>query len=237
MTDDIAALLNFEIKKELADRYFGFRKIIEEDKSELENDVRFLDLTMGQKIVTDLNRLYVMLDDEKLITEFLMITGLEESVYFDPYILTSANIRKRLFEGVKTKGLTAAGRFQYLFRHCYEQLVYDVDEYRAKYAELIDNQETIEEEITLFYKKNDISHIIGFFRSMDAVDFGSNMEGPLQSGYTESLEEKMRISPPLNVKDKIPQFPPLIPLPQIKKKLKKLAELAFLHHKRSFVLP
>ena len=35
MEHDIAKVLSYEIKKELADRYFGFRKIIEDDKEDL----------------------------------------------------------------------------------------------------------------------------------------------------------------------------------------------------------
>lgn len=39
MTSDISNFLNYEIKKELADRYFGFRKLIEEDKALLAKDI------------------------------------------------------------------------------------------------------------------------------------------------------------------------------------------------------
>ncbi|MFH1217702.1 MAG: hypothetical protein V1706_14495 [Pseudomonadota bacterium] len=237
MTSDISQFLSFEIKKELADRYFGFRKLIEDDKADLEKDILHHHRTVGQKIVWDLNRIYIMLNDEKLIRDFLSLTGLEEQFYYDPYILTSPTLRARIFAGVKTKGLTASGRFKYLFMQTYEQLLRDVAKYREKYAELLDDQETIEEEIKIFYRQNDIGTIMGFLRLMDTDTSHGAMEGAPENGFIESMEKKMRLTPPVQVRTEIPQIPPLIPLPQIKKELKKLAEKAFEQHKDGFRLP
>jgi len=237
MTSDISQFLNYEIKKELADRYFGFRKLIEEDKALLEKDIYHHTRTVGQRIVFDLNRIYIMLQDEELIRRFLAITGLEEKFYYDPYILTSPTLRTRIFTGVKTWGLTASSRFKHLFMETYEQLTLDVAAYREKYAELVDDQETIEEEIKIFYRKNDISTIMGFLRAMDASDTGGSMEGPIDTGFSEYIDRKMRVGPPVQVSIEIPPIPPLVPLPQIKKELKKLAEAAFPLHQDGFQLP
>lgn len=237
MTSDISQFLNYEIKKELADRYFGFRKLIEEDKVHLEKDIYHHTRTVGQRIVFDLNRIYIMLQNEELIRRFLEITGLEEKFYYDPYILTSPTLRNRIFAGVKTWGITASGRFKHLFMETYEQLTHDVAAYREKYAELVEDQETIEEEIKIFYRKNDISTIMGFLRAMDAVDTGGNMAGAIDTGFSEYIDRKMRMAPPVQVSIEIPPIPPLVPLPQIKKDLKKLAETAFPLHKDGFQLP
>ncbi len=238
MTSDISLFLNYEIKKELADRYFGFRKLIEEDKQLLEQDIYHHNRTVGQRIVFDLNRMYILLQDEKLIQQFLDITGLEEKIYFDPYILTSPTLRVKIFAGVKTRGLTAAGRFKHLVMQTYEQLVTDVQEYREKYEDLLESQETIEEEIKIFSRQNDIGTIMGFLRNMDGhAESGGVMQGALDTGFSESMEKKLRLAPPVQVALEIPVVPPLIPLPQIKKHLKKLAEQAFSLHNGGFRLP
>ncbi|RJX26606.1 MAG: hypothetical protein C4531_15280 [Desulfurivibrio sp.] len=237
MTSDISQFLNFEIKKELADRYFGFRKLIEEDKALLEKDIYHHTRTVGQRIVYDLNRIYIMLQDEKLIRRFLAVTGLEENFFYDPYILTSPTLRTRIFAGVKPWGLTAAGRFKHLFMTTYEQLILDVAEYREKFAELVDSQETIEEEIKIFYRKNDISTIMGFLRTMDAAEKNGNLEGAIATGFSEYIDRAMRVAPPVKVSGEIPFIPPPVPLPQIKKELKKLAEAAFPLHGDGFQLP
>lgn len=238
MTADISQFLNYEIKKELADRYFGFRKLIEDDKELLEHDIYLHNRTVGQRIVYDLNRIYILLQNEELIQEFLEITGLEEKIYFDPYILTSPTLRARVFEGVKSRGLTAGGRFKRLIMETYEQLVTDVQEYREKYEELLESQETIEEEIKIFTRQNDIGTIMGFLRNMDGhFESGGVMQGALETGFSESIEKKLRLTPPVQVALEIPVVPPLIPLPQIKKNLKKLAEQAFALHNDGFRLP
>ena len=84
MTSDISQFLNFEIKKELADRYFGFRKLIEEDKALLEKDIYHHTRTVGQRIVYDLNRIYIMLQDEELIRRFNEENNEEAGEHFTP---------------------------------------------------------------------------------------------------------------------------------------------------------
>ena len=37
---DIAKVMAYEIKKEMAERYFGFRRLIEEDKEKLAAQIR-----------------------------------------------------------------------------------------------------------------------------------------------------------------------------------------------------
>lgn len=235
MESDITGFLSYEIKKELADRYFGFRKLIEEDKGSLEQDIRHSSQTIGNRIVIDLTRIYILLKEDSLILQFLEISGLGEKFFYDPYIPTSTTIRARVFKGVKAKGLTVSGRFKNLLMCLYEALAIDVEKYREKLAELIDSQETIEEEIKLFYKKNDISTIMGFLRAIDGdqTTLGS-LEGGMTNGFSESLEKKMRVFPPAKVIDELPILPQLTPLPQIKKEIKKLAEQALQLHTDMF---
>lgn len=231
MTTDITDFLSFEIKKELADRYFGFRKLIEEDKEELERKINHLNCTVGQRIVVDLSRIYLLLQDEGLIDRFVELAGLVEKHFYDPYVLGSPTLRSKLFAGVKPRGLTAGGRFKNLMMQIYEQLVADVADYREKHAELVEIQEMIEEEIRLFYKKNDICTIMSFLRTMEAPpETGGHLEGSLNKGFSDSFEKKMQVHPPLNVCREIPPLPPLPPLAQIKKQLKKIADMAYQSH-------
>ena len=64
---DLNTTLAFEVKKEIADRYFGFRKIIEEDTNEYQKKVIASALELEDKIGFDLVRLYVLLKDTSLI--------------------------------------------------------------------------------------------------------------------------------------------------------------------------
>jgi len=235
MEEDIAKVLSYEIKKELAERYFGFRKLIEEDKEELARELHFSSITVEHKIIQDLVRLYILLQDESLIREFLDLSGLGKKIFFDPYLLKSPTIRKKVFEKVKTRGLTQSGRFKNLVLDCYEMLVIHVDSYREKYAELLESRAIIEEEIKLFYQKNDIGNIMSFLRSLDSTgSSSSSLDGGIQTDFSGSMEKKMRLKPPKAIEESMPVIPPLVPLSRIKSKLKQLANKASSLHEGGF---
>ena len=235
MDIDISKVMTYEIRKEMAERYFGFRKLIEEDKQALAKSIRQQSLSTEQKIGIDLARIYTILKDWELIERFLEISGLEEAIFYDEYMTTSPTIRARIFAGIKVRGLTRAGRFTKLLLGCYELLVDHVDLYREKFGELLEDRELISEEIKVFYRKNDIETMLGFLRSLD--EHGNEMlAGPVETGRGESLKKKMQVLPPGPVEKYLPILPPLVPMPRIRSELKKLAEQALKGHPDGFAL-
>ncbi|MDH5297687.1 MAG: hypothetical protein OEV91_01560 [Desulfobulbaceae bacterium] len=233
MEADIARVLSYEIKKEMADRYFGFRKLIEEDTLNLHRKMHVQSRTVEQAVGHGLVRLYILLGDETLIHEFLLLAGLEEQIFYDPYLLESPTLRARALAGMRVRGFTRAGRFQNLVLDSYQLLVENVVNYRERFGELEESLETIKEEIQLFYRKNDLGSIMQFFRAMDS----HGNEGPLYSdlgaGATEHLEKSLRIEPPSPIDHLLPVIPPLMPLKSVGKPLKRLAARAYrLHQQR-----
>jgi hypothetical protein len=233
MDVDISKVLAYEIKKEIADRYFGFRKLIEEDKDVLARLIHKQSITTEQKIVIDLARIYTILQDRTLIERFLDLSGLEEAIFYDDYMTTSTTIRERVFAGVKARGFTRKGRFENLLLGCYQLLVKHVDLYREKVSELQENRELISEEIKLFYRKNDIGSILGFLRSLDDSGNGA-MTGPADPRGNAVLKKKMEVNPPPPIESFLPILPSLVPLPQIRREMKNLAEDALKGHPEGF---
>ncbi|MEJ2032681.1 MAG: hypothetical protein P8Y63_06520 [Deltaproteobacteria bacterium] len=228
MEPDIAKVLSYEIKKELADRYFGFRKLIEEDKESWARDVQHCAVTLEQKIGLDLVRIYILLHDEKLIRQFLSLTGLEEKIYYDPYLMESPTIRMRVFEGIRSHGLTRRRRFINLVLDSYRTLERHVAGYQEQFGRLSEEIETIREEISIFYRKNNLGSIMNLLRNLDScsVPGGGDLHGgngPADSNY----EEKLRIEPPPPLEQQLPIIPPLVPFAQIRKPLTKLARQAY----------
>jgi hypothetical protein len=234
MKPSIEDVLAFEIKKELADRYFGFRKLIEEDKNVLDQRLRHYSFTLEQRICQNLVRIYILLKEEKLIYEFLELVGLEEAMFYDHYLTESPTIRQRVFKGVKQRGMTRAGRFKNLLIDTYEELVDDVESYREKLGQLVEERELINEEIKLFYKKNDIGNIMGFLRNMDGRAGSGGIEGAIEVGMADAMEKKMRIAPLQSIEQVLPIIPPLVPYSDIRKQLKQLVDKAYEIHGRSF---
>lgn len=238
MEQDIAKVLAYEVKKELADRYFGFRRLIEEDKEALDRSIRQQSLTMEQQICLDLVRIYILLRDETLIQEFCELTGLKKAMFYDPYVVQSTTIRRSVFEGVRASGLTMAARFRNLILNSYATLVEHVDRYLKRFGELRTERETIEEEIRLFYRQHDLGNIMTFLRGLEspAAVGGNPLDSGPSFGAGAGLEEKLRVVPPEPIEKSLPIIPPLVPLRRIRRPLKKLADAAYQRRKQEFQL-
>ena len=231
MTPNFEDIMAVELKKEIAERYFGFRKMIEEDELDLMQKMKYQISILEKRISFELIRIYVLLKDEELIQHFMELTGWEERLFYDPYITESETIRKKVFKGIKVRGLTKGGRFKNLVFDSYERLVEHVEHYRGDFEEIETTRETINEEIKLFYRKNDIGNIMGFLRSMDSIGGNEDTMGITPAvGSTSTLENKMRIQEPPPIDPELINIPPLIPLSNISKDLKKLADKAFKMH-------
>lgn len=226
---DLNTTLAFEVKKELADRYFGFRKIIEEDTNEYQKNVIAGALELEEKIGFDLVRLYVLLQDNSLINDFFRITGLGEILFYDQYINKSPTIRKRVLADIPVHGFTRHRRFRNMFFDIYEALEQHVADYRQRILDLARDQETIEEEINLFYQKTDISGILLFLRGIDGGTSGTSglMAGALDSDQSRAMQEKMRIQPPQPVEKVLPILALIPPAKDIKKELQRLIDTAY----------
>ncbi len=226
----IDEMLGDEVKRELADRYFGFRKIIEEDQLDFRKKLRLHSFILEKRISFDLIRIYILLKDETLISDFLQLAGIEEKLFYDPYLTESPTIRARVYEGQKSSGFTRYGRFKHLMLNFYSRLELHVIIYHKKLVELEHDIETINEEIRMFYRKNDLVAIMGFLRSLGDHDKVGIMAGSVESGIAEDLDQKMEIKKMENVDQYLPVLELIAPLGNIKTKLKKLIKKAYKLH-------
>ena len=231
MKHNVEDFLAVELKREIAERYFGFRKMIEEDTLDLTEKIKYQLSILEKRISYELIRIYILLQHDKLIHEFMELTGWEEKLFYDPYITESPTIRKKVFKGIKIRGLTKAGRFKNLLFDAYERLVAHVEHYRENLEEIETSRETINEEIDLFYRKNDIGNIMGFLRAMEGGGGEDSMGIKPDAGSVDTFEHKMRLRKPPPLDPQLITIPPLVPLPNISKKLKKIVDKAYKLHR------
>lgn len=230
MAPDVSKALEYEIRKEIADRYFGFRKLIEEDKMDLTEKIKQYSFIIEKRISFDLIRIYVLLKTEEMIQMFLELAGLEEKLFYDSYLTESEAIRARVFEGVRLRGITRTGCYKNLIFDGYERLETNVRLYREKFEELMALQNTISEEIKLFYRNNDLGTIMGFLRTLGDANVCGGMEGGMEVGLVGSMEKQMRIEQPLPIEHYLPIIPPLVPIETIHREMKQLINRAYTHH-------
>jgi hypothetical protein len=226
---DMEEMLSLEIKKEIADRYFGFRKMIEDDSRQYNQHLREAYRQMENEVGFDLIRLYILLGRESLIHDFFRLTGLRDQTFLDPYLLRSPTIRQRLFKGQFTHGLTRRSRFHNLFVDTYNRLRAGVAAYSTTLTRLVEEGKAINAEIELFHRKNDLGTMMGFLRRLDS---GSMQEEGLMAGTISplrdnSFEEKMRLAAPTGAEKLLPAFPALPAVHSCRSGLKDLIDAAF----------
>ena len=225
--EDFAKSLAFEVKKDIAERYFGLRKIIEKDSSAYQQEVIASALSLETEIGFDLLRIYTLLQDDALIQQFYRLTKLGEVLFFDSYVTASSTIRKRLFEGRKVRGFFKKSRFSNMFFDVYDELTQHVEKYRAGLAALVEEHEMIEEEIKLFYKKNDISGIMLFLRSLDGDTTSAGaMAGEINAGSNISIANKMKLRAPESADKLLPILPAIPASRTVNNELKQLVKKA-----------
>lgn len=219
--------LSFEVKKEIADRYFGFRRLIEEDTLDLEEKIKQYTLILEKRISFDLIRIYILLHEKKLVDRFLALTGITEELFYDPWLTDSPAILKRVFSGIAVRGLTLAGRFKNLLFDCYARLGHHVEIYREKCAELAKARQQIVDDIDHFYRTTDLSTIMGFLRALDEPVLSGPLRGSVNQGVGTGLDNKMRIAHPKPIEYHLPPLPPLPPLATVKADLKAMANQSY----------
>lgn len=225
--EDISKALAFEVKKEIADRYFGFRKIIESDTDAYLEQIAAIALELENNVGFDLIGIYLLLKESSLILDFFQLTGFKGDFFFDSYVISSPTIRKRVFDSKTIRGWSRKGRYKNLFYDIYQDLHGHIREYHEALADLTEEHDVICEQIKLFYRKNDINMIMQFFRNIDGRS-GLNLSS--QTGGTadhQDLEKKLRIAPPISAKEQLPEVTRIPRLPTIKPDLSKLLDQSF----------
>ncbi len=226
--EDIADTLIFEVKKDIAERYFGFRKRIEDDSAAYHEEIDDAALFLETHVGFDLLRIYSLLRDDTHIRRFCKLTKLGKPLFFDSYINNSPTIRKKLFAGQKVRGFFRKSRFTNMFHDTYKNLRNSIEEYRKRFAALTEEHDTIKEEIAIFYKKNDISGIMYFLRSLEGTNGTSGpMAGSIDQGGAIRMEEKMRLHPPAPANQFLPVLHTIPEPSSIKPELNKIIENAY----------
>ena len=220
-------IMSAEIKRDIAQRYFGFRKLIEDDELALSEKARHYSYILQKRISFELIRIYVLLRDEELITSFLDLIGLHKKLFYDPYLSQSENIATRVLACQHFHGLFRSSRFKNYILDCYDNLTMHAVLYRRKIKEMQEDRAFITQEIEEFYRKNDLSVIIHFLQAMGEPKMTSSMQGGVEAGLAEGLEKKLEIAPPQPIEHTMTILPPLQPLAEIKSSLKKLAKQAY----------
>jgi hypothetical protein len=233
--ENIADAIAFEVKKEIAERYFGTRRRIEEESSLYLRLLTESSAEYSARIGKDLQRLRLMFAEEVFFRDLLSLIGLPEefSRKCQEIQAESAQVLLKNFHG---RGLTKVRRYRDLVHKTYRALIMTIEEYRTNFADLHEMREEICREISEFERRNDLSGILGFFREFDRT--GNWQAGVLQGDIPFSrgmdLGQDLRLHPPPAVTEVMPSLPAPPPLEAFKSRVDQLLNAAYASHSDDF---
>jgi DNA repair exonuclease SbcCD ATPase subunit len=199
--EDISQIFAIEVKQELAQRYFGFRKQIETEIENHHQQKTSFTQSHFPGIAIDFHRFLAVLGSNFFDT-FLEMIGILPSLGHHFLEKLQPSAEELNLESFRSIGLTRKARFRDRFFHIYSQFEKDLDVYRKAYTDLSEEQMEVKDRIQSFYRQNDISSILEFIRQIDGND-NMLMEAPNNlAEHRSRLEREMCIIPPPPVEDR-----------------------------------
>ncbi|MBU1566644.1 MAG: hypothetical protein KJ630_13580 [Proteobacteria bacterium] len=233
--EDFANAIAYEVKQEMANRYFGFRTRIEGQSREYLAKLQEASRELDAAIRLHLCRMQFLLQEPRLFCSFLNLVDLPEKYALNVCSRQSSLQGQELFMAMRGEGFTRWRRFRGLAIIVYHSLAENIATYHDTFLLLQEEHAEICLEINKFQRQNDLSEILSFLRNLDSPD--SERLKFLHSNAilqpNEGLEQDLRIAQPPPVTETMTLLPPLIPLKQIKGPFTAILKQAFALHDNS----
>lgn len=228
MSEDIAKALAYQVKREIAEQYFGSRKAIEEDIEAFKDALAQADKFYNEKIGPDLVRIYDILSDQELAGRFMKAMGFGDDM---PFYQEYATGRMHVEEWPSSRGWTAFSRLLNRLIDSYRWLYRDAMKYKDMLDDLKDEALVIKEEIKGFHGRFSLDEIMGFINALDRDELSHVLGENLRGGELEALKANLQISGPSEPEDVLVVMPDLPEPDEIKGLLKDLAKDTYKRHK------
>ena len=233
--EDFANAIAFEVKQEIADRYFGFRTRIENQAKEYLAKLRDTSKEFTSRIQLDLCRMQFLLREPSLFRSFLHLIDLPLEEAINLCSRQASPKGQELFLAMRGEGFTRWRRFRGLAMLVYRSLAENITTYRDIYLLLQEEHTEICTEIDKFQHQNDLCDILSFLRNLDCPDTDRlkflHSSSALQPG--EAFARDLRIVPPAPVTEAMILLKPPPPLKEIKEQLTELLKQALVRHDSS----
>jgi hypothetical protein len=228
---DISAALAYQVKKEIAENYFGSRKALEEEREDLIRQEGILEKAWEQEVLTLLTGIYLLFIREEEGGAFLDLIKREDLI-------------ESIEQGLKDQGinfsprscplpftLTAKGKYKKLIITLYQLARTKGDALWNEFRILQRKVSLFNEELTDFNSCYNLSDILSLIHSFENRD---DLKGVLGENTDPRavplLEEKLMLRPLELGQEREALLRPLPPLKEIQGPLKLLIDLTFQGH-------
>ncbi len=232
MEGDISKALTYQVKKEIAERYFGTRRMIQQDIAALKEIIARINEMYEKKLGMAFVRIYSLLMDKDTIDQFIQLIGWNEPPFYDNYVNESVTIRKRLVHRLHSHGWMKKSRFVNMVMDSYRILYREYQAIADLEAEAREEMDIIREELKIFKGKYSLDEIMSFVRNLDFEGQGlaKVMGSKVDVIDADEIAAKMDIG---NIDDVEQELPTIFPVPEpdkVEDELKELAESTYSRH-------
>jgi hypothetical protein len=220
---DIAAALAYQVKKEIAENYFGHRKELEEEREELLDQGKKIQKAWEQEVLAALRTIVALFPDPEKGRAFLALIGQEDliggSPKSSPRIFSEALAVCRL-----PLTFTSRGKYRALIDRLYLLAVERSKQVLEKHRTWQKKISLHNEDVVQFGASFNLTEILSFLKALEGADELKGVLGEnLDPRAVPELEEKLRVRV-------IPTGPPGSsapkPLPEFKAIRETLRDLA-----------
>lgn len=228
---DIAAALAYQVKKEIAENYFGTRKILEEERDDLLRQRKPIETAWQQEVLPILTRIFQLFIREEEGRAFLNLIQREDLIEWIKLDKRSQGTDPSLFCPLPF-ALTFKGRYKKLIFTLYQTAKAKEDELWQEFIVVQKKVSLFNEDVEKFNSCYNLSEILSLINSFENK---SDLKGVLGENTDPRaipmLEEKMLLRP-LDLSEEKGNgfFRPLPSLKEIQKPLRLLINLSFHAH-------
>lgn len=228
---DISAALAYQVKKEIAENYFGSRKVLEEERDDLTRQERMLEKAWEQKVLSILTGIYLLFIREEEGRAFLDLVKRQDLIESIEQGLKEQGIKFSPLSCPLPFTLTAKGKYKKLIITLYQLARTNGDALWEEFQSLRKKVSLYNEELTHFTSCYNLSDILSLIHSFENRD---DLKGVLGENTDPRavplLEEKLMLRPLALGHDGESLLRPLPATKEIQKPLKLLIDLTFQGH-------
>ena len=228
---DISAALAYQVKKEIAENYFGTRKALEEEREDLLRERKKLEEVWTRRVLPNLIRICQTLVGEGESRAFLNLIQREDLLPLVQQDLKGPGDDPSPAECAVPFALTAKGKFKKLIFSLYQSAKTNEDTLWNTFRSHQKKVDLFNEDLTQFTSCYNLSDILSLIHSFENRD---DLKGVLGENSDPRaiplLEEKLILRPIDPGREGGVFLQPLPPLKEIQNPLKLLLDLAFQIH-------
>jgi hypothetical protein len=225
---DIAEALAYQLKKEVAENYFGTRKALEEEREELIRQIQDLEENWKKEIVPILGKIYEFFIGEKEGQAFLSLIRREDLLDLIKKVIRKQENHPPAVSCSVPFALRAIKKYRGVIVSLYHQV-------KMKEADLLEKFNSWKKKVLLF--NEDLAKFESSYNLSDILSLAGNLESDDgQKGVLGEntdprsvplLEKKLILRPLVYSVEKITLFRSLPALDEIKKPLEDLIDQTF----------